>query len=156
MIALIIVFSFAGLLTYFARRIDAKKDILREQIEKTKAKKITLIYNSEPPEQTYMKPLMEYYASEKEILDVEKQIEENGFWEEHNEWRISTVTSSRIEPKIKNDEKWFETTVKCEQEIKIPAKTIERAIIFRKVYEDIQKELWHKLGWASWTKKDQL
>lgn len=103
----------------------------------------------------YLRPLNEYKATTNEILDVEKQIAENGFWEQHTEWRISTVTSSKIEPQIKDGQKWFIVTVKCEQEVMIPGKTIERAIVFKKVHEHFQAEIWSKLGWASWTQKDK-
>lgn len=49
--------------------------------------------------------------------------------EEHIEWRISAVTSSKIEPKIRDGVIWFIKTVKCEQEVTIPAATVERAIV---------------------------
>lgn len=104
---------------------------------------------------TYLRPLDDYKATDEEIIEVERQIAEKGFWEQHTEWRISTITSSRIEPQIKDGKKWFITTVKCEQEVMIPAKTIERAIVFKKVYEHFQAELWSKLGWASWAKIDK-
>ena len=104
----------------------------------------------------YLLALTNYKATVEEIKEVEKQIAEKGYWEKTVEWRISTETTSRIEPKEKDGKKWFITTVKCEQEVMIPAKTIERAVIFRKVYEDFQRELWHRIGWASWSKKDKL
>jgi hypothetical protein len=102
-----------------------------------------------------MKSFSEYKASKDEILEIQEQIDKNGFWEEKNEWRIFTVMSSRIELIEKGDIRIYETTVKCEQEIKIPAKTVERAIVFKKIYEDIQMELWTELGWASWTTKNE-
>src|SRR5689334_21405332 len=101
----------------------------------------------------YSKKLSEYSATEDEIKQVENAISKNGFWEDSFEWRISTVMTSRIEPKVENDKKWFITTVKCEQEVMIPAATIERAIIFKKIYQDFQMVLWLEQGWASWTKK---
>ncbi|MCK6610799.1 MAG: hypothetical protein L6Q78_07135 [Bacteroidia bacterium] len=103
---------------------------------------------------TYLKPLEDYTAMADEILEVEKQIAEKGFWEEHTEWRIFTVTSSKIEPQEKEGKIWYIVTVKCEQEVMIPAKTIERAIVFKKIYAHFQAELWSKQGWASWTQKD--
>ena len=116
--------------------------------------KVKILSTSPPTEHvSFVQPLTEYKATNEEIKEVEKQILEKGFWEQEIEWRISTVMSSRIEPQNKDGEKWFITTVKCEQEVMIPAKTIEREIIFRKIYEDFQKELWHELGWASWTQK---
>ncbi|MBK6913741.1 MAG: hypothetical protein IPH11_08730 [Ignavibacteriales bacterium] len=35
--------------------------------------------------------------SQKKIDDIETQINQNGYWEMKNEWRISTVTVMRIE-----------------------------------------------------------
>lgn len=132
-----------------------KPDYDKERIDKS-GKNAKTIYTSEPTAHTsFVKPLRDYKATAGEIQEVQKQIAANGFWEQNTEWRISTVMTSRIEPQDKDGKKYFITTVKCEQEVMIPAKTIERAIIFRKVYEDIQMELWHELGWASWTKKDK-
>lgn len=132
-----------------------KPDYNKEMIEKSGNNANTL-YTSEPTAHTsFIQPLTYYTASAGEIQEVEKQIAANGFWEQITEWRISTFMTSRIEPQDKDGKKYFITTVKCEQEVMIPAKTVERAINFRKVYEDIQMELWHQLGWASWTKKDK-
>jgi len=103
---------------------------------------------------SYMKPLAEYFASAQEIKEVSDAITKDGYWEENIEWKISTNTISRIEPKIENGKEWFITTVKCEQEIKIPAASIERAIIFKKIYFDFQLELLYAVGWASWKTKD--
>lgn len=96
-----------------------------------------------------LKKLNEYVASEEEISTVEEAIAKDGYWEEDIEWRISTNTISRIEPKIEYEKNWFITTVKCEQEVMIPAATIERAIIFKKIYSDLQMELFYTQGWAS-------
>ena len=103
----------------------------------------------------YLKKISEYAATKDEIKQVETAIDHCGFWEDIIEWRISTVMTNRIEPKIENERKWFITTVKCEQEVMIPAATIERAIIFKKLYQDFQMELWHEQGWASWSKQDK-
>jgi hypothetical protein len=119
--------------------------------------KVKKVYEPTPTEyMPYLKKISEYSATDDEISQVETAINKNGFWEEDFEWRISTVMTSKIEPKIENDKKWFITTVKCEQEVMIPAASIERAIIFKKLYQDFQMELWHEQGWASWTKKDIL
>jgi len=96
-----------------------------------------------------------YQVVHSEIEVVEKAIAEQGYWEKAEEWRIFTNMISRIEPQERDGRKYFITTVKCEQEVMIPARTIERAILFMKVYQDFQKDLWHELGWASWVKKDK-
>ena len=119
--------------------------------------KAKVLSKSKPlPYTSYLKNISKYSATEDEIKEVENAISDRGFWEESFEWRISTTTTSKIEPKIKDGKKWFITTVKCEQEVMIPAATIERAVIFKKLYQDFQMELWHEQGWASWTKKDKV
>ena len=103
---------------------------------------------------TYLQTLSEYKATENEIQEIEKSIKLNGYWEKDIEWRISTVTSLRIEPKIVNGINYFITTVKCEQEVMIPAATIERAVIFKNIYSEFMMELWKEQGWASWATKE--
>ena len=118
-----------------------------------KAKKL---FESTPSERIpLLKKLSEYSATEDEIAQVETAINQYGFWEESVEWRISTVMTSRIEPKVENERKWFITTVKCEQEVMIPAATVERAIVFKKLYQDFQMELFYAQGWASSSRKDK-
>lgn len=109
-----------------------------------------ILYESKPlPYLPHLKEISKYYATQDEIKQVEKAINEKGYWEESYEWRISTVTTNRITPTLKDNVTWYITTVKCEQEIMIPAANIERAIVFKKLYEDFQKDLWHEQGWAS-------
>ena len=131
-------------------------DYAKELFERTGIKGKLLFSSISAPHISCIKPFDDYQATEVEIKEVREQIEKNGFWEQNDEWRISTVMFSKIEPTIRDGEEFFITTVKCETEIMIPAKTIERAIIFKKIYEDIIIELWHDLGWPSWTKKNVL
>lgn len=97
-----------------------------------------------------------YLPTQSEIYKVKTQIEEKGFWDELYEWKLSTETYCRIEPKEENGRKFFLTTIKCETEVKVPAKTIERAIQFKKIYESLQQELYYEVGWAGWESKDKL
>jgi len=99
MIPTAIIFVIAGMLTYYFRRVDAQKGYNIRAFDEFKIKKMS------STDKSYIRPFEEYTATEQEILEVEKQILENGFWEEHDEWRISTVTSSKIEPKIINNKK---------------------------------------------------
>jgi hypothetical protein len=69
---------------------------------------------------------------------------------------MATVTHSRIEPKKMGGNHFFVTTVKCNQEVMIPCRTIERAILFKKLYEDFERELWSQFGWASWASKEKV
>jgi hypothetical protein len=98
---------------------------------------------------SYQAKLKKYSATEEEIKIVTEAINKKKYWEEHTEWRISTVTSSKIKPLVKDGVTWFITTVKCEQEVMIPAATIEQAIVFKKIYEDFFIELFYTHGWAS-------
>ena len=134
---------------------NGDSDYDKEMFEKYGIKAKTLYKSKPTPYVPYLKKISDYSATEDEIKQVENAINKKGFWEDSFEWRISTVMTCRIEPKVENDKSWFITTVKCEQEVMIPAVTIERAIIFKKLYQDFQMELWHEQGWASWTKKDK-
>ncbi|MNQ78791.1 hypothetical protein D3C85_937130 [compost metagenome] len=91
-----------------------------------------------------------------EIKDVKKQIADKGNWSVRYEWKLMTSTECRIEHQIQDGRDIFLTTVECEHEIKFPAATIERAILFKKIYESLQFELYHSLGWSSWKSKDHL
>ncbi|MCA6067763.1 hypothetical protein JI747_011280 [Chryseobacterium sp. RG1] len=95
-----------------------------------------------------------FLPTQSEIYAVKKQIEENGFWQEMYEWKQFTDTQCRIEPFEESGRKIYMTTIQCEAKIKIPAKTIERAIHFKKIYESLQQELYHEIGWASWKSKN--
>ncbi|MBL0104706.1 MAG: hypothetical protein IPP51_13630 [Bacteroidetes bacterium] len=139
----------------FKKIENGDEDYDQEMFEKFGIKAKTVHKSKPSPYKPYLKKISEYSATEAEIKQVENAIHTNSFWEESFEWRISTVMTSRIEPKMENNKLWYITTVKCEQEVIIPAATIERAIIFKKLYQDFQMELWHEQGWASWTKKDK-
>lgn len=100
-----------------------------------------------------MKELSEYSVTKEEIDLVTNEINKNGYWESSVEFRMSTYMTTKIEKQIINEKAWFITTVKCEQEVMIPAKTVERAILYKKIYEDFQFDLIYKIGWASWSSK---
>lgn len=102
------------------------------------------------------KKYSKFLPTQSEIYAVKKEIETNGFWQESYEWKLSTETYCKIETMLKNGEQYYLTTVKCETEIKIPAKNIERAIHFKKIYESLQQELYYEVGWAGWESKNKL
>ncbi|WP_291138959.1 hypothetical protein [Flavobacterium sp. UBA7663] len=144
-----------GLLDFLKPKNNGESEVEydKELFERT-GMKGKVLYRSKPLKHvSYLKEISKYSATKNEVELIKDAINKNGFWEESYEWRISTVMSSRIEPKIENGRSFFITTVKCEQEVMIPAGTIERAIIFKKLYQDFQMELWHEQGWASWTEK---
>lgn len=91
-----------------------------------------------------------------EINDAEKQIAEKGFWSESREWKLMTATDCSIEPYVQEGRTMYKVKVKCEFEITFPAATIERAILFKKIYEAMQQKLYADLGWSSYKSKDQL
>ena len=97
-----------------------------------------------------LEKLSKYKATKEEIIEVEQAIAKRGYWQKHTEWRISTTMKLRIQRKKIKDKTWFITTVKCENEVMIPAATIERAIIFMNIYRDFQMELFYSQGWASY------
>jgi len=87
---------------------------------------------------------------------IEAAILEQGYWEEHVEWRISTVTSSRIEPVEKDGRRWFKVTVTCDSSMSAHCPTLARAIEYAGVFRRLQKDLFASIGWPSWASKTKL
>jgi len=94
--------------------------------------------------------------SEKKIDDIETQINQNGYWELKDEWRISTVTVMRIEQVKMNNIINYKVSVKCDQEFTCVCPVLTRAIEFLELYEDLIQKTWASNGWPSWTTKKQL
>jgi len=83
------------------------------------------------------------------ISEIKEAIESHGFWEDSYEWRISTVTDSRIEPIEERSRKWFRVTVKCDHEFRCHTQTIERAAYFTALYQMLIMDMFYNFGWAS-------
>lgn len=98
------------------------------------------------------------------LADVRSKIQSDGRWIEHEEWRISTVTTSRIEPvdrpwrslDASGPSRYFKVTVECDGTFECFAPTLERAVEFVGIYRALVLELWNEYGWASWARKERL
>ena len=91
--------------------------------------------------------------------EVRSAISRQGYWRDEDEWRISTITSSRIEP-IGRPASWgpgpeplYQVNVKCDHEFACIAPTIERAAEFVGIYKVLIMELFWTYGWPSWVAK---
>jgi len=90
------------------------------------------------------------------INQIKKSIDENGFWEDFVEWRISTITESRITTIDRNGKKWFEVKVKCDNEMKCECPTLERAMEFLGIFEQLMVDFFYTVGWSSWASHKSL
>ena len=85
---------------------------------------------------------------------MQAAIEAKGFWEEFIEWRLSIVTSLRIERirkrVLNEDADWYRVCVKCDSELMCDCPTIERAVEYLGVFEHLVADLFWTLGWPSW------
>ncbi|SRR5690606_31551111 len=95
-----------------------------------------------------------FSPTKQEIEEVKKQIREKGYWNLLYEWKSSTDTYCEIKPEIKNGKTMYLTTVRCEHTTTFYASSIERAILFKKIYEHLQVELYDNLGWSGWKDKN--
>ena len=97
------------------------------------------------------------------LEEVRQKLAFEGQWIEHEEWRISTVTTSRIEPV---DRPWrevegappryFKVTVECDGRFECLSPTLERAVEFVGIDRALVFELWGEFGWATWAAKGRL
>lgn len=86
-----------------------------------------------------------------EIAKVQAALDKKGFWEEYDEWRISTYFNSRIEPQEIQGKKWFKVSVECDtQEFTCACPSVERAYLFSKYYRHIIVNQFYSVGppWA--------
>src|ERR1700722_4735379 len=91
------------------------------------------------------------------LQEVKSAISSDGYWEAHVEWRISTVTSFRIEPEFSNKAWWFKVSVQCGgEEMTCHSTTLERALEFMGVYDRLTMDLMWTLGWSDWAGKGRL
>jgi len=97
-----------------------------------------------------------FIATKQEIEAVEKQIRERGIWTECKEWKLMTEIYSKIEPIIVEGKTRYQINVKCEIEISVTAYSIERAILFKNMFESLHPSLYSELGWAGWYNKIQV
>jgi hypothetical protein len=84
------------------------------------------------------------------LQEIKSAIERDGFWEDMGEWRISTYRTARVEPVEAQGRRWFEVTVKSDNEMTCHAPTLERGLEFMFVFERLAMDLFWTLGWPSW------
>lgn len=90
------------------------------------------------------------------LIAAREAIEASGVWEEHIEWRISTVTSLRIEAIQQEEGRWFKVSVRCDAEMIAVCPTLERAVEYAGIFEYLHSDLFWTIGWPSWAAPGQL
>jgi hypothetical protein len=104
----------------------------------------------------YLVRLSRWAPARHDVSEIRAAIDSAGFWERHDEWRMSTVTSKRIERAELQGRKGFLVTAKCDHEFTCHSPTLERAVEMLGVYDQLIVDLFWTLGWPSWAKKGQL
>lgn len=104
----------------------------------------------------YLKDISHNAKSRTREVAVAAAILEKGYWEEYEEWRISTITTSRIEAFEKAGTRWFQVTVSCDGSMMAYCPTIARAVEFAGIFERLHRDLFWNVGWPSWAFPDQL
>jgi hypothetical protein len=91
------------------------------------------------------------------LQEVKSTILSDGYWEAQEEWRISTVTTYRIEPGFSYDKWWFKVSVACGGgEMICHTTTLERALQFMGVFDRLTMDLMWTVGWSGWAAKGRL
>jgi len=85
----------------------------------------------------------------KQIKEVEKAIEENGVWRHRYEWKMMQETELKIEPKIINNRTYYLVNLECSSTTQFTAYSIERALLFMKIYETLEMDFYYTIGWPS-------
>jgi hypothetical protein len=88
--------------------------------------------------------------------EVREAVERSGRWERHEEWRISTVTSSLIERTGEAGYRKYRVRVECDYVLEASCPTLSRAIEIAHIYEHLIPYLWRTYGWASWASRSRL
>ena len=91
--------------------------------------------------------------SQKNYDDIQRQVNEKGFWEMKDEWRISTVTVLCIEKVERYNKLAYKVSAECDHTFICYCPTVARAIEFLEIFEDLIQSLWSTCGWASWITK---
>jgi hypothetical protein len=104
----------------------------------------------------YLAELPEKGMSRPRLESVQRALDTRGVWEEHTEWRISTVTTSRVEIVTENDRIAYRVTVSCDASTSAVCPTLERTLYFVAVFERLHADLFWTLGWPSWVSRDQM
>ena len=97
----------------------------------------------------YFTELIRITKNPARLTEIKDAVENRGFWQDSYEWRISTVLDARIEPVEEKSRQWFRVTVKCDHEFLCHTQTIERAVFFVALYQQLIIDMFYNLGWAS-------
>jgi hypothetical protein len=97
-----------------------------------------------------------FVASKQEIEAVEKQIQDKGIWAERKEWKLMCEIDSTIEPVQIENKTRYKVNLKCEIEVTVTAYSIERAILFKNIFESLHPTLYSEVGWAGWYSKTEI
>jgi hypothetical protein len=104
----------------------------------------------------YLQDLSNVARVRYDLNEIRQAISANGYWEKHDEWRISTVMSKRIELAKRAGRSGFTVRVNCDHDLQCHCPTLERAIEFLGVYDGLVQDLFYTLGWPSWATKTQM
>ena len=80
---------------------------------------------------------------------VREAIQAAGYWEEHYEWRISTVTDVRIEPAHKWGLSVYQVIVNTDQEDRCWCPGLAEALSWAGVFWASHQDAFYSLGWPS-------
>ena len=78
--------------------------------------------------------------------DVRAALERSGRWEEHNEWRIGTVSTNCIE----RDRASFRVSSQCDGIYSATVGSLPLALEASRVLFRLAMDLFWEVGWASW------
>ncbi len=89
--------------------------------------------------------------------EVVNAIASVGHWSRHEEWRISTVTSTEI-TRTGDVERHraYKVRVECDFVFEAYCPTMTRAVEIATIYERLVQRLWSEMGWPSWASQYQL
>jgi hypothetical protein len=97
----------------------------------------------------YLEKLSQSAQTARSLEEIRSSIEQQGYWEAQVEWRISTVTTSRVERTAHLPPR-FLVRVECDNRFETHCPTIERAFQFLGIYERLIQDLFWTVGWPSW------
>jgi hypothetical protein len=104
----------------------------------------------------YLAELSKRSSSRDDASAIRSSIEVRGYWETQDEWRISTVTSKRIEKTDRCGHVAYHVRVSCDHEFSCYTPTLERAIEFLGIYEKLIMDCFWTVGWPSWATREKL
>jgi len=84
--------------------------------------------------------------------DVETSIDRAGVWEEYEEWRISTVSTNRIERAGLG----YRASTECDGVYAATVPSIPMALEAIQVLFALRRDLFYEVGWASWAGRRQM